>query len=263
MAFNFPPVGIGSVGVTTTNGNVTYTWDGYKWNTTTGPFNVGATGATGSGVGIYAWARTSAAGNLEYSNGFASVVRPNPGFYRYTFSQPFVFTPDYTVTATPIFVGGQTTNPQDLNILISEQDTTGFTVRIYARDNQVRERDHYVQVVAADGPSGTGSAYLTWQAVGNIGTQQDFIDWAEAKDGNSIGNRKTSLARMLGVEAAKDAVPELFRNPYRPVYDKTTGKPRMTIDPETGKEVPLKVDVLEKLDLQQKEQHATERTLCI
>ena len=176
MAFNFPPGPPGVAGITTTNGNVTYTWDGYKWNTTTGPFNVGATGATGAGVGIYAWARTSAGGSLEYSNGFTSVVRTGTGFYRYTFAQPFVFTPDFTVNATPIVIGGVGVNPQDLNILISDQDTSGFTVRIYSGNNQERDRDHYVQVVAADGPSGTGSAYLTWQAVGNIGTEQDFIN---------------------------------------------------------------------------------------
>ena len=55
-AFNFPANP--SVGDQVTNGGVTYTWDGYKWNTTTAPFSVGATGATGPlGFGIYAFCR--------------------------------------------------------------------------------------------------------------------------------------------------------------------------------------------------------------
>ena len=53
-----------------------------------------------------------------------------------------VFTPDFTVNATPIVLGGQGVNPGDLNILVSDQDTTGFTIRIYAGNNAARDRDH-------------------------------------------------------------------------------------------------------------------------
>ncbi len=63
----------------------------------TGPFNIGATGATGAGVGIYAWARTSAGGALEYSNGFVSVVELTRLLSLY-FSQPFVLPPILQLT---------------------------------------------------------------------------------------------------------------------------------------------------------------------
>jgi len=173
MAFNFPPGPPGVAGITTTNGNVTYTWDGYKWNTTTGPFNVGATGATGAGVGVYAWARTSDAGVVQYSNGL-SCSRIGTGRYQYTFAQPFVTTPDYTVNATVITTPGSNVN--DVNIIIASYNSTGFEVRTYFQNTGQDDYAHFVQVVAADGPSGTGSAYLTWRAIGNIGTEQDFIN---------------------------------------------------------------------------------------
>ena len=64
-AFNFPANP--SVGDQVTNGGVTYTWDGYKWNTTTAPFSVGATGATVSLGLIVAYLVSSSALNLSIS----------------------------------------------------------------------------------------------------------------------------------------------------------------------------------------------------
>ena len=100
-AFNFPPNP--AVGDQVTNGGVTYTWDGYKWNTTTAPFNVGATGATGPlGFGVYAFAKADSAGVLlpNYGSGIAELVnRPGTGRYVYRLDQPYSGT-DYAVIAT-------------------------------------------------------------------------------------------------------------------------------------------------------------------
>ena len=46
MSFTFPQNP--TVGLTTENGNVTYTWDGTKWVSTTGPFVSGSTGPQGA-----------------------------------------------------------------------------------------------------------------------------------------------------------------------------------------------------------------------
>ena len=199
MAFNFPPGPPGVAGITTTNGNVTYTWDGYKWNTTTGPFNVGATGATGAGVGVYAWARTSDAGVIEYSNGL-SCARIGTGRYRYTFLQPFVTTPDYTINATVITTPGSNVN--DVNIIIASYDSTGFEVRTYFQNTGQDDYAHFVQVVAADGPSGTGSAYLTWRTIGNIGTEQDFINDITGATGISGQNGALGATGPTGATGA-------------------------------------------------------------
>jgi len=199
MAFNFPPGPPGVAGITTTNGNVTYTWDGYKWNTTTGPFNVGATGATGAGVGVYAWARTSDAGVIEYSNGL-SCSRIGTGRYRYTFAQPFVTTPDYTINATVITTPGSNVN--DVNIIITSYDSTGFEVRTYFQNTGQDDYSHFVQVVAADGPSGTGSAYLTWRTIGNIGTEQDFINDITGATGISGQNGSLGATGPTGATGA-------------------------------------------------------------
>jgi len=84
-------------------------------------------------------------------------------------------------------------------------------------------------------------------------TKQDFIDWAQAKgkSGSTQGTRKDALARMMAIETAKDAVPTALRNPYQQAYDRA-GKPMMKIDAETGEKVPVKVDLMEGLTMQQK-----------
>ena len=142
-AFNFPPNP--SVGDQVTNGGVTYTWDGYKWNTTTAPFSVGATGATGAlGFGIYAFCRTLSTGILlpNYGSGILQVNRLSTGVYRYTLSQPYN-SADYMVQAS--LVSSQNINPGDWNAIIENITPTTFDVFTYRakqHTNQPRTRSY-------------------------------------------------------------------------------------------------------------------------
>lgn len=177
---------------------ITYTWDGYKWETTSAPFNTGATGATGLAFGVYAFARTLADGTLigdGNSNGISDVqivsipvlpggVRP---VYRYTLSQPFADnSANYSVQAS--FVQNDNSLQNDeLNIMVLNVTSTTFDVYMYrgTGSNNTFDitRDHCVTVYGlndslepVDGPTASGSAYASWIRVGNTGTESDFID---------------------------------------------------------------------------------------
>ena len=166
---------------------ITYTWDGSKWITTQAPFNVGSTGATGFGYGIYAYSRTPANGNFaqSYQDGFSNIFNNSGlGVYTYTFSQPFLGTdPEkkYAVIVTPIFPNAgnsQGGNPNDIDVVVTNVTGSSFDVRLYRGQNTAITCEHSVQVVSfeADGPTGTGSAYQSWLNVGNFGTQSQFLD---------------------------------------------------------------------------------------
>jgi hypothetical protein len=199
-AFNFPPNPV--VGDQVTNGGVTYTWDGYKWNTTTAPFNVGATGATGPlGFGVYAFARTTALGVLlpNYGSGILSVQRLGTGTYRYTLSQPYN-SADYMVSAS--LVSSQNVNANDWNILVENVTSSTFDVYSYRGGNTQNAADHAVVVYGVDGPTGTGSAYQSWLQVGNSGTEQDFINSLDGPTGTAGSVGSTGATGPLGPDGA-------------------------------------------------------------
>ena len=74
---------------------ITYTWDGYKWVTTQSPYNIGATGATGLGYGIYAFGKADTTGvlNAFYGSGVSFVTRPSTGVYRYKLDDDITYKP--------------------------------------------------------------------------------------------------------------------------------------------------------------------------
>lgn len=155
---------------------VTYTWDGGKWVTTQAPFNLGATGATGSSYGLYAFAKTAGGGIiLPGASENLTVTRPTTGTYNYTFVDRF-FDPDkYGVVVTPFQT--ITGDPVDTNVIVRNITETGFTVFTYSGARDPVNRDHAVQVFStASGPTGTTSVYQTWTAAGNIGTVDQFLD---------------------------------------------------------------------------------------
>lgn len=199
-AFNFPANP--SVGDQVTNGGVTYTWDGYKWNTTTAPFNVGATGATGSlGFGIYAFCRTTTTGVLfpNYGSGILSVNRLSTGVYRYTLSQPYN-SADYMVQISLVSSGN--INPSDWNTIVENITPSTFDVFTYRANNTPINLEHAVSVYGVDGPTGTGSAYQSWLEVGNFGTEQQFIDSLQGPTGGSGVSGATGPIGPVGPNGA-------------------------------------------------------------
>lgn len=165
---------------------VTYTWDanGLKWVVTQAPFYSGSTGATGSvGYGLYAYGRVNSVGNIQPGsvNLTCTRIRVNGDFiYQYRFIPGTEFPPgdeEYNVVATIINEGGQTTNPNDWQILVQDITNLGFDVKTYRSNNIDFAAAHSVQVTSmtTTGPSGSASAYDSWKAIGNVGTQTDFI----------------------------------------------------------------------------------------
>ncbi|AOV62159.1 hypothetical protein BOW86_gp222 [Synechococcus phage S-CAM7] len=199
-AFNFPANP--SVGDQVTNGGVTYTWDGYKWNTTTAPFSVGATGATGPlGFGIYAFCRTTSTGVLlpNYGSGILGVNRVSTGVYRYTLSQPYN-SADYMAQVSLVSSGN--INPSDWNVIVENITPTTFDVFTYRANNTPINLEHAVTVYGVDGPTGTGSAYQSWLEVGNFGTEQDFINSLQGPTGGSGGQGSTGATGPIGPNGA-------------------------------------------------------------
>lgn len=87
---------------------------------------MGPAGATG--FGIYATARTDAAGSMVYSVGIATVAIESIGTYRYILSQPLPGA-QYSVMGQPL----ETTT--DTNVMISEINDTGFLLKVGRGDN--------------------------------------------------------------------------------------------------------------------------------
>lgn len=161
---------------------VTYTWDGYKWVTTSAPFNLGATGASGIGFGIYAFARVNSSGDVLSGNGIRNVQFLAPNRYRYTFDQAFLNgNTKYTVNAS--FVSDLTVNEQDWGIVIENTTASTFDVVLYRANNTPITAEHSVAVFAEEeGPTGTGSAYSSWLRTGNSSptggtTEEDFVNF--------------------------------------------------------------------------------------
>lgn len=166
---------------------ITYTWDGFKWITTSAPYNVGSTGATGLGYGVYAFGQADAAGNLVpgYGSGVVFDTRVSTGVYRYRLTQP-VLSGTFAVEAATV------NDPRGFASVenIQPGPTSTFDIRINqvnsgsggANPNQ-RAASHSFTVYGVDGPSGSGSAYESWLNVGNFGTEQDFLDTLDGPQG--------------------------------------------------------------------------------
>lgn len=125
------------------------------------------------GFGIYAYAKTEGDGTPVSSNGL-TVSRVSTGVYDYTFTQAFGNS-NYAVVGNPILT------VTDTNLQVSNETSTGFRVTVGQGDNGTSsdvpvDELHTVVVFGVDGPTGLGSAYQSWLAVGNVGTESDFLD---------------------------------------------------------------------------------------
>ena len=183
---------------------VTYTWDanGLKWEVTKAPFYSGATGATGSvGYGLYAYGRVNSVGDIQPGsvNLQCTRIRVNGDYiYQYRFTPGTEFPPgdtEYNVVATIVNESGQTIPPNDWGILVQDITNVGFDVKTYRSNNIDFAAAHSVQVTSmtTTGPSGSASAYDSWKAIGNVGTQTDFIASLIGPQG-SIGAQGTTGA---------------------------------------------------------------------
>lgn len=196
MAFQFPDNP--NVGDVVNNGNVSYQWDGSKWNTTIGPGLPGATGLTGpQGFGLFAYGRTASLNDdssLERNNLLVNKPNATQGIYDYTFVTPYK-DDKYNLLGSII----EFTNLDDLTITFT--NVTRFGFRVETRDgdaNNYRNASHSVGVIGVDGPTGTGSAFLTWKELGNVGNEQDFINSLVGTPGGAGGNGATGPVGASG-----------------------------------------------------------------
>lgn len=205
---------------------VTYTWDGYKWETTVAPFNLGATGATGTAFGVYAFARTTATGTvLPNSSGLVLDSRPTIRIgsssqlrqvYRYRLTSGFTGgSNNYAVQAaysTEIDGFNAARNRWGISVLNIAPDT--FDVYCFRDNNVQNNQDHTVVVYGinqagepVDGPTGSGSAYYSWLRAGNSApdggkTEQDFIDSLVGPQGTAGGKGSTGATGVAGERGA-------------------------------------------------------------
>lgn len=155
---------------------ITYTWDGYKWETTAAPYNSGATGATGpQGYGVYAYAKVTGnnGGGIVFGSGLG-FSRAGNGIYNYTLTQPI------TVGTYSVLVQCEDSRgDQRSYAVVRNISPSGFQVRTVIANTNGSEGDsnHVVTVIAdeATGPTGSASAYASWLKVGNFGTEEQFI----------------------------------------------------------------------------------------
>lgn len=136
----------------------------------------GAQGPAGpSGFGIYAFSNTQLDGTILKGRG-VTVNKTGTGTYQYSFTTP---TPDnnYIVTASFFNLGTNT----DTNYFVDNKTTNGFTLTMGIGDNgtavdTLTDFNHSVTILGDAGPQGITSAYEAWLSVGNVGTEQDFLN---------------------------------------------------------------------------------------
>ena len=159
-------------------------------------FNSGD-GATGpAGFGIYATARTAADGTILSSVGL-SVFKISTGTYLYTLTDPYT-DGNYSLSAQVI------DTVTDTNAMFSGISATEFVLTTGEGDNSADpdvlvDVEHSVTVFGVSGPSGTTSAYETWLAVGNVGTEQDFLDSIEGATGSTGRDGATGIQGATGI----------------------------------------------------------------
>lgn len=139
--------------------------------------NVGAKGDEGvAGYGLYAMARTDADGTIRSSIGL-TVLKIGVGEYQYSFTTS-TLSNKYLVSATAYNLDLH----NDTNIYIFDTTPDGFTLKIGDGDNaQIEDvfvdEEHSVIITTESGmPSSITTVYQSWLALGNVGTEQDFID---------------------------------------------------------------------------------------
>ena len=192
---------------------VTYTWDdnGKKWVVTEAPFFSGATGATGAvGYGLYAYGRVNSVGSIQpgSTNLTCTRIRVNGDYiYQYRFIPGTEFAPgdtEYNVVATIINEQGQSVAPNDWQILVQDITNLGFDVKTYRSNNVDFAAAHSVQVTSmtTTGPSGSASAYDSWKAIGNVGTQTDFINSLTGPRGSQGGIGATGATGVPGTDGS-------------------------------------------------------------
>lgn len=162
---------------------ITYTWDGYKWITTSAPYNIGATGATGLGYGIYAFGKADTSGNLApgYGSGVTFVTRVSAGVYRYKLDDD-ITAPGATFGVEATAINNNRVFASVRNITTGVNNTT-FEIVTKTDANQAANAEFSFTVYGESGPSPTGSVYDTWRAIGNFGNEQQFIDSLEGATG--------------------------------------------------------------------------------
>jgi hypothetical protein len=131
--------------------------------------------AGAAGFGIYAFAKTQALGTLDKVRGL-TLIKGNTGEYLYSFTTP---TPD--TFYSPVVALENVPNSTDTNAFITNKTVNGFTVTIGVGDNGTAPDtplnvDHTISILGEAGPQGITSAYEAWLSLGNVGTEQDFLD---------------------------------------------------------------------------------------
>lgn len=128
-----------------------------------------------SGFGIYAFSNTQANGTILKARGLV-INKIGTGVYQYTFTTP---TPDafYNVSVNFENLGTNT----DTNGFIDNKTVNSFTLTTGVGDNGTApdvptDLNHNVSVLGDAGPQGITSAYESWLSIGNVGTEQDFLD---------------------------------------------------------------------------------------
>jgi len=168
--------------------------------------NVGALkgdkGDTGFGIG--AFARTTSTGAIVDGLGL-TVFRVSLGRYRYDFTTPLP-NANYAVFGQVY----NTSTDTNVEFQTSDLSNTGFFMSVGQGDNGTAndtnvDRDHSVFVVGPDiqGPSGITSAYQSWLAVGNVGTEADFIASLVGPAGPGVPTGGTS-GQVLVKQSATD-----------------------------------------------------------
>lgn len=133
-------------------------------------------------IGVYAFARTDANANILGGFGL-TVTSGGTGIYNYLFSTPL---PDanYSIAGNPI----NTTTDTNFHIPQSSVTNEGFQLRIGIGDNStsadvLANTAHSVTISGPQGFTGVTSAYQTWLSVGNVGTEQDFLNSLQGPPG--------------------------------------------------------------------------------
>ena len=129
-----------------------------------------------TGYGIYAFSKTNADGTIQDARGM-TVTKGATGFYTYTFTSPL---PDANYAIASQVFNLSPTNT-DTNIFINNQTVNGFDVYIGQGDNgtgvdTAMDEEHSITVLGPAGPAGITNTYDIWLSLGNVGTEQDFID---------------------------------------------------------------------------------------
>jgi hypothetical protein len=150
-----------------------------------------------SGFGVYAFSNTTSAGVISKGRGL-TINKTGTGTYEYSFTTP---TPDanYIVSAGFENLGTNT----DTNWFVDSKTVNGFTLTTGIGDNgtspdTLADTNHSVIIMGDAGPQGITSAYESWIDVGNVGTEQDFLDTIKGDQGDTGPQGPTGATGATG-----------------------------------------------------------------